>query len=65
MSKCPKCNYTWINRVRNPKLCPYCKYRFKGTPITPIELPTQEQPTKDSSIVRTKPKFRIELEDNE
>jgi rubrerythrin len=26
---CPKCGYTWIPRVKNPKECPRCKKRLE------------------------------------
>lgn len=26
--KCVKCKYDWKTRVKEPKSCPRCKYRF-------------------------------------
>jgi len=26
--KCPKCNYEWESRTKNPKACPRCKTRL-------------------------------------
>jgi len=28
MANCPKCNYQWVSRVKNPKACPRCKSRL-------------------------------------
>lgn len=26
--KCPKCNYEWESRIKDPKACPRCKSRL-------------------------------------
>ncbi len=35
--ECPKCNYAWPTRVKQPKLCPKCKKRLAKRWSKPTE----------------------------